>query len=190
MNNLFSRILILTLLYSFSAIASEPGAPFPDSKQCAVTFSIDDGFWESSKQMADILDRYQIKATFNLVTHWVAPMKTAEIGDGYNEGASHGTWAQWKTILDRGHEIGSHSCTHPALPTIDAEDALGEITESKQILINELGLQEPITFGYPYNQASPTIKQMVAGHYLSARIGGKPSACLTLRGGAATLRAP
>ncbi|MDP8244813.1 MAG: polysaccharide deacetylase family protein [Candidatus Hinthialibacter antarcticus] len=174
MKIIFSSIIIFTLLFSFRVSGSESGAPFPEGKQCAVTFSIDDGFWGSSEQMADILDRYQLKASFYLVTHWVAPMKTDEIGDGYNEGASHGTWQQWKSILERGHEIGSHSCTHPALPTIDAKDALMEITESKQQLIDELGLQEPITFAYPYNQSSPEVKQMISGHYLSARIGGKP----------------
>lgn len=170
----FSSIPVLVLLFLLSAFAANAQLPFPEGKLCAVTFTIDDGFWKSSKQMADILDKYQLKASFYLVTHWVKPMKTDEIGDGYNEDLDHGAWPLWKGVLERGHEIGSHTCTHPALPTIGPKDALREITESKQILIQELGIQEPVTFAYPYNQPSPEVTKMVGLHYLSARIGGKP----------------
>lgn len=174
MKKAFIFIMLVGLVFQDSSNAEDYKTIFPEGKQCAVSFTIDDGFWESSQQMADILDQYNLKASFYLVTHWVKPMKTDEIGDGYNEDLDHGAWPLWKNFLKRGHEIGSHSCTHPALPTIDAKDALQEITESKQILIDELGLEEPITFAYPYNQPSPEVIKMVGGHYLSARIGGKP----------------
>ncbi|MBI1389877.1 MAG: polysaccharide deacetylase family protein [bacterium] len=161
------------LLVSPSTFADEPAFEFPEGKQCAVTISIDDGFWDSASQMADLLDKYRLKASFNLITSWVKPMKTGEITDSYNEGADHGTWPQWKTLLDRGYEIGSHTCTHPALPTIDPEAYEKEISDSKRALIDNLGVAEPVTFAFPYNQSSPEVKAVVEKYYAAARVGGK-----------------
>lgn len=161
------------LIHSFVPAVADDEFVWPEGKTCAVSFSIDDGFWNSCNEMAEIFDRHGLKGTFNLVTHWVEPMQVDKIGDSYNEGLYHGSWPQWKTLLDRGHEIGSHTLTHPALPTIPLEDARREIVESKAILCEKLGIEEPFTFGFPYNQPSPEVLEIVSEHYLAARVGGK-----------------
>jgi len=40
---------------------------FPEGKRCAVTFSFDDG--EYDEQVIEILDKYNLKATFFLNSH-------------------------------------------------------------------------------------------------------------------------
>lgn len=148
--------------------------PFPEDKRCAVSFSIDDGFWNSCSVMARLLEEYEFRATFNLVTHWVDPMLTDTIEDVYNQGRYHGSWPEWQSLLDRGHEIGCHTATHPALPTQSIDRVRWELDESKRQLLKNLSIKDPITFAFPYNQSSPEVLAEVRKHFSASRWGGAP----------------
>ncbi len=68
-----------------------------------------------------------------------------------------------------GHEIGSHTLTHPHLPTLSAAEAQQEIADSRAALLS-LGITPVDTFVYPYGEYSPSVIQTLknAG-YGSAR---------------------
>lgn len=153
-----------------SMAKSEP--VFPNGATCAVSFSIDDGFWVSSQKFMTLFAKYGMKGTFNLVTSWITPVKS-EIGDSYNQNLTHGTWSDWKTVLDTGHEIGSHSMTHPHLPDIPLDEARRELIYSKRRITQRLGLPGSKTFAFPYNHTSPAIEELVEKYYLAGRIGGE-----------------
>ncbi len=60
-----------------------------------------------------------------------------------------------------GFEIGSHSLSHPRLPSLSREKAWEEISRSRIRL--EISLNAPVrTFAYPYGLLNPTLKEMVA----------------------------
>ena len=145
--------------------------PFPRNAKCAVSFSIDDGFWLSSQKFMTLFGQYGMKGTFNLVTSWVRPIKSS-IDDSFNQDFSHGNWTNWKTLLDEGHEIGSHTKTHPHLPDIPANEARHELIYSKRRITKRLKLWGPKTFAFPYNHSSPEIKKLVEKYYLASRVGG------------------
>ena len=79
-----------------------------DSKVCALSF---DAAWgnEDTQTLIDILDRYQVKATFFVVGDWV---------DKYPESV--------KALSDAGHEIMCHSNDHAHFNTLSA-DQIAEI---------------------------------------------------------------
>lgn len=57
-------------------------------------------------------------------------------------------WNQIRHLLEDGHEIGSHSASHPILPLVDADTLRSEVAGSRQHL--EAQLQSPvISFCYP-----------------------------------------
>jgi peptidoglycan/xylan/chitin deacetylase (PgdA/CDA1 family) len=60
-------------------------------------------------------------------------------------------WEQIADLRKRGHEIGSHTRTHPALSQIDAAQLEFEIAGSYADLRERLGLQE-IAFAYPFGK--------------------------------------
>jgi polysaccharide deacetylase family sporulation protein PdaB len=70
------------------------------ASELAISF---DASWgaENTIKILDILDKYQVKATFFLVNIWL---------DDYPEMAQE--------IAKRGHEIGLHSVTHPHFPQL------------------------------------------------------------------------
>lgn len=76
---------------------------------------------------------------------------------------------QVKAIYNAGHEVGSHTLTHPHLTTLPAADAVKEILDSKTDLISK-GISPANTFIYPYGDYNADVVQMVknAG-YIGAR---------------------
>ena len=165
---------VLGLLAAAPAIwiknAMADDAIFPNGKRFAVTFSIDDGFWKSTQTFLPLFDRYGFKATFNLVTSWITPKK-ADVNDEYNQGTTHGTWTDWKTVLDAGHEIGSHSMTHPHLPQLPPNEIKRQLLYSKRRIAKRLGLSGSKTFALPYNDSSGEVREWIGKYYIAAREG-------------------
>ena len=84
------------------------------NKVVSLTF---DAAWGADKTLGilDILDQYGIKATFFLVGFWV---------DNFND--------MVKEISSRGHEIGTHSETHPKMSTLSATKIRDELVSSSK----------------------------------------------------------
>jgi len=102
-----------------------------DQRQVALSL---DAAWgdEQTEAILDILDRYQVKATFFLVGYWV---------DTYPEDV--------KAIAERGHVIGNHSSTHPHMSELSAEAIRKEVAETNA-KITALTGQEVTLFRPPY----------------------------------------
>jgi peptidoglycan/xylan/chitin deacetylase (PgdA/CDA1 family) len=99
---------------------------YPQGKMKALTLSYDDGV-EQDRKLLEILNRYGIKATFNL-------------NSGIQSGAN--CWNNDGIIIRRlniqtlpelyaGHEIAGHSLTHPQLETLDEETVSNELGQDK-----------------------------------------------------------
>jgi peptidoglycan/xylan/chitin deacetylase (PgdA/CDA1 family) len=59
------------------------------------------------------------------------------------------TWDEVREIASLGHEVGSHTVTHPDLAAVPAEQARRELTESKQALEDRLA--RPVRwFAFPF----------------------------------------
>lgn len=86
-----------------------------EEKLVSITF---DASWgaDNTIKILDILDEYDVKATFFLVGRWV---------DEYQN--------EVREIHKRGHELGNHSNSHPNMVTLDKNQIIREIllTESK-----------------------------------------------------------
>lgn len=70
-----------------------PVEPLPDGKYAYLTF--DDGPSSNTERILDVLDRYNVKATFFVNGHTGETME-----------------ARYKAIIDRGHALGIHTYTH------------------------------------------------------------------------------
>ncbi|HPG91956.1 MAG TPA: polysaccharide deacetylase family protein [Clostridia bacterium] len=78
-----------------------------------------DAAWGSDKTLAilDILDSYNIKVTFFLVGFWIE---------------AHPELV--REIAKRGHEIGTHSMTHPKMSQLTVDEINEELTQSVKMI--------------------------------------------------------
>ncbi|MBR2975137.1 MAG: polysaccharide deacetylase family protein [Clostridia bacterium] len=83
-----------------------------DSNRVSISF---DAAWGADKtlQILDVCDQYNVKATFFLVGFWV---------DKFPE--------MVEEIARRGHEIGTHSQTHPQMSKLSAQQVSNELSTS------------------------------------------------------------
>lgn len=102
-------------------------------KKIALSF---DAAWGSDKtlQILDILDRYNVKATFFLVGFWV---------DEYPDLV--------KEIHDRGHQIGNHSENHLHANTLNNEELKKEIISVNDKVTALIG-ETPTCFRAPFGE--------------------------------------
>lgn len=101
------------LIHVPAAIGAEQKLPIYSvegrGKMAAITI---DTAWgdQHMEAILDILDEYQVKATFFMIGPWV---------DNYAQ--------EVKEISDRGHEIGDHSATHPDMTRLGVDQMRKEI---------------------------------------------------------------
>ena len=75
-------------------------APWHGFMPSAITYSFDDGSKNHLEKVVPLFDKYNLKASFNLIT------KIRNDWDGY------------KAAAENGHEISSHTITHSHLKVV------------------------------------------------------------------------
>jgi polysaccharide deacetylase family sporulation protein PdaB len=95
-------------------------------KAVAITFDAAYGN-EQTVQLLDMLDEYGVKSTFFLCGIWV------------NDNTE-----LTKEISRRGHEIGTHSQTHPDMAKITKESIVKELTDSANLIKQTIGKEVPL----------------------------------------------
>lgn len=117
---------------------------FPDGKRKAFTLSYDDGV-SQDRNLIQLLNRYKIKATFNLNPGLFG--KSGVVAAGKKEVPHIKLCAEEIRQLYKEHEIAAHGQYHGCMVGRDVGRCVAEILESRKML-EEL-LHRPIT-GYAY----------------------------------------
>ncbi|HZP84846.1 MAG TPA: polysaccharide deacetylase family protein [Chthonomonadaceae bacterium] len=111
---------------------------FPEGKSVAVVTSWDNGT-ATDRIMLRMLEQYGYKGTFYVCPELIGTEGYLNLDD-------------LKQIADAGHEIGSHSLSHPHLENLTAPECQRQVAESKTWLEEKLGT--PVeSFAYPYGFA-------------------------------------
>ncbi|MEX2355981.1 MAG: polysaccharide deacetylase family protein [Thermaerobacterales bacterium] len=113
-----------------------------EEKKLAISF---DAAWgaDHTSHLLDILDEYEIKTTFFLVTFWV---------ERYPDEA--------REIVARGHEIGLHSSTHPDFTALSQENMKQELNENARVVEDITGFR-PRLFRPPFGAYNERVLSVV-----------------------------
>jgi len=110
-----------------------------------------DAAWgtEHTGKILDILDEYGIKTTFFVVKFWVET--NPEMA---------------REIVNRGHEIGNHSATHPEVGNLSEERVRRELLETHQTIYETTGFK-PSLFRPPFGHYTTRMLQVIEelGYY-------------------------
>ncbi len=141
--------------------------PWLNAKSSAFSFTFDDGYITDYEYAAPVLDEFGYKGTFYVIT--------GSLTDTLPAIWRYGTWQQFKELHNEGHEIGSHTVTHPYLTQLDRGDTLTpntieyEVYHSKKVIDSIFTDTKCITFAYPYVDYDSKVLNIVKKYYQSAR---------------------
>ncbi len=114
----------------------------------AVTFSYDDGVTQDIR-LVEILNRYNLKATFNLNSELLGKGGNLDI---LGKRISHKKIKPSEvTSIYKGHEIAAHTLTHPDMTEMSADEVIREV-EQDRLNLSELSGTEVIGMAYPGRQ--------------------------------------
>lgn len=120
------------------------------SGKLAITF--DDGYRDNFDSAAPILLDMGLPATFFIVSRFIGTDHLPWWDKKAGTPARWMTWEQIRSLVDRGFEIGSHTCSHVNLSECSAEQAEYEIRQSlHDICNNGIAVRH---FSYPFGMAS------------------------------------
>lgn len=124
-------------------------------KEPLITITFDDG-WESVYSAGlPIMQKYGIKSTQYI------------LGDEFNK-IIYLSKEQIKDMQTYGHEVGSHSMTHPNLTQLDSNDLWYQVVQSQKSLqaVANTSVQD---FASPLGAQNDTTIELIAQHYRSQR---------------------
>lgn len=117
----------------------------PPQRTVAITF---DDSYRDNLPAARVLAEHNLPATFFVPTRYIDTDHVFDWDVGLKK-MPNLTWDDLREMQALGHEIGSHSVTHPDFGVIGADQARAELVESKSVLEEKLG--RPVRyFAYPY----------------------------------------
>ena len=137
-------LFIAAVMCAASVVWAQEIATWPKFRKGAATFTFDDGAPSHIADVAPLFDRFGYKATFYVVVNWEPD------------------WEGFQALADNGHEIGSHSNSHP-------NNMTGEEASSKQNIDSHI--TQPfgcLTVAYP-NCHVPN-ETAVEQNYIAGRI--------------------
>lgn len=115
----------------------------PDKPMVALTF--DDGPGGYSRDLADLLEKYNGRATFFVL---------GQLVPAYDESL--------KYVYEKGNEIGSHTYNHKNLNIQDEATIRKEIDDTKQVIYDAIGAY-PTVIRTPFGNANSKVMEIIDG---------------------------
>ena len=118
-------------------------------KTVAITF--DDGYRDNLLFAAPILRKYDVPATFFIISGYIGTDKVLPWDESNKVSHPLMTWDEVSELNKMGFEIGSHTVTHVNLGKVPVDVARQEIFQSKEQIEDEIS-QHANTFAVPFGR--------------------------------------
>ncbi|HEV7858578.1 MAG TPA: polysaccharide deacetylase family protein [Pyrinomonadaceae bacterium] len=144
-----------------------------------VVVTFDDGFLNFATVAAPLLSKRGVPSTVFVITD---TLKASENGTHKGSAAlsDDERFLSWKEVseLEQNQlvKIGSHTCSHPHLFSISADEVARELSESRIAIKNQLQ-SEGIAFAYPYGGFTASLAEQARaeGYHCALTIEGGPN---------------
>jgi peptidoglycan/xylan/chitin deacetylase (PgdA/CDA1 family) len=120
-------------------------------RSAAISYTFDDGTANQFTTAIPMFDEYGFKLTLFTVINW-----------------SSGNWTKLQAAANNGHEIGSHTNTHPHLGQLTNDQQTVEELNSRNTIDSRIIGQKCLTLAYPYCETGNL--SICKQYYIAARI--------------------
>ena len=144
-------------------------ARFAGDCSAAISYTFDDGLRDQYTLAVPMLNEVGFKGTF-----FVIPGVTAETPDeakhkDYEPEAWGGiSWPELKEMADQGHEIASHTWSHPNLPKLPAGEVDAQLRTAYDAIKTRIG-KPPLTLAFPFNASTPKVEAAALKYHVAYR---------------------
>jgi Polysaccharide deacetylase/Secretion system C-terminal sorting domain len=155
MKNHYTKLPILLIFFVYSTFLSAQINPaykiatWQGFATSAVSYTWDDNTVKQLTVAKPLFDKFNFKATFFIVTYWVT------------------SWRDYQAAANSGHEIASHTKSHPNFGSLNETEMTEELGGSKNAINGNLTGNPCTTVAYPFCVA--VSDSQARAHYISAR---------------------
>ena len=135
-------------------------------RRAAVSLTFDDAMPSQRRHIAPLLARFGFRATFFLPTGELERTRPNRWGQ------TRSAWRYWRALAAKGHEMGSHSITHPNLARISWPQVVRELKGSRDTIRARIPGQRCATLAYPYAVSNRRVRRLAKGLFVAARGAG------------------
>ncbi len=128
-----------------------------EGKMKAVTFSYDDGVTQDER-LIRLFDKYGLKCTFN-INHDLLGLDGELIREGVRVNHTKISRERVRSVYE-GHEVATHSLTHPWLTRLTDDEVVREVEEDR-IKLSELVGYEVIGHAYPMGDCDERVARLL-----------------------------
>lgn len=128
-----------------------------NGKMKAVTFSYDDGVTQDER-LIKLFNKYGVKCTFN-VNHDLLGLDGYLIREGVRVNHTKIAPSRIRSVYE-GHEVATHSLTHPYLTRLSDDEVVREVEEDR-IKLSELMGYEIVGHAYPMGDCDDRVARLL-----------------------------
>ena len=129
-------------------------------KKKAITFSYDDGVTQDIR-LIELLNKYGMKCTFNINSGLLG--KPGELVREVRRVSHYKIAPERVRSTYEGHEVATHSITHPYLTRLSDADVIREIEEDR-VKLSELVGYEVVGHAYPMGDCDNRVARLIENH--------------------------
>lgn len=153
----FQKLLLLAIFIAAAGTVYGGTVEFPYEvgtwsgfRAAAVTYTFDDGYMPNTYSKAvPLFNEYGYKLTL-----YPCPLYSL-------------TWSNIEAAGAQGHEVGSHTMTHPDLSSLDEADQIYELSQSQATINSHIPGNQCLTIALPYCIEGD--ESLMASYYIAAR---------------------
>jgi peptidoglycan/xylan/chitin deacetylase (PgdA/CDA1 family) len=147
-------VLLSLAVFAGNSFAAHRITTWPDNRKGSVSLGFDDGCASHLTLGVPGLNARGLKGTFFLITR---------------NGETLVDWNAWRNAVAQGHEVGSHTMSHPHLTQIPIADAQQEMSGAKADIESQIPSQKGVSFVYPYGELNSTVKSYAQSIYIGSK---------------------
>lgn len=125
-------------------------------------------------QAGSLFEQGRIAEAYQLIDEGYEKIRNGTMQDTdevvfHNNEEDTTTWAEYKSYSDQGHEIASHTVTHPRLAVLDEVNMRYELEQSKTDLLKFIGPESTFTAEGPYGTEDERVMEIAHEIYPALR---------------------